>query len=131
MFGRVLLTLDGIMLLFGAYMADWNETHIHNPRWPPHAKFHNAQTMTLSLMLGMATLFFTWRTNTSAEMAKESFRIAGFLGSIYWVAGWASLLYPGTSGLDPEHGGPGFPQKYPFTTAIGLAVTGMYLEGGI
>ncbi|KAK1526744.1 hypothetical protein CPAR01_13272 [Colletotrichum paranaense] len=130
MFGRVLLTLDGIMLLFGAYMADWNETHIHNPRWPPHAKFHNAQTMTLSLILGMATLFFTWRTNTSAEMSKESFRIAGFMGSIYWVAGWASLLYPGTSGLDPEHGGPGFPQKYPFTTAIGLAVTGMYLEGG-
>lgn len=38
MFGRALLTLDSIMLLFGAFIADWNETHIHNPNWPPHAK---------------------------------------------------------------------------------------------
>lgn len=38
MLGRILLTLDGAMLLFGAFLADWNETHIHNPRWPPHAK---------------------------------------------------------------------------------------------
>ncbi|KAK1982504.1 hypothetical protein LZ30DRAFT_590414 [Colletotrichum cereale] len=130
MLGRILLTLDGVMLLCGAYIADWNETHIHNPRWPPHAKFHNAQTMTLSLILGVATLFFTWRSNASAQMAKDSLRTAGFLGSIYWVAGWASLLYPGTAGLDPEFGGPGFPQKYPFTAALGLAVTGLYLEGG-
>lgn len=86
--------------------------------------------MTLSLILGIATLFFTWRTDTSPERAKESLRIAGFLGSIYWVAGWASLLYPGTDGLNPEFGGPGFPQKYHFTAAIGLAVSGMYMEGG-
>lgn len=86
--------------------------------------------MTLSLILGVATLFFTWRTTKTPEAARESLRIAGFLGSIYWVAGWAALLYPGTDGLDPEFGGPGFPQKYPFTTAIGLAVTGTYLEGG-
>ncbi|KAK1996939.1 hypothetical protein LX36DRAFT_637143 [Colletotrichum falcatum] len=128
MLGRVLLTLDSVMLLCGAYLADWNETHIHNPRWPPHAKFHNAQTMTLSIVLGAATLFFTWRRTASAQMAKDSLRTAGFLGSVYWAAGWASLLYPGTSGLDPEFGGPGFPQKYIFTTAIGLAVTGAYLE---
>ncbi|KAK2012051.1 hypothetical protein LZ32DRAFT_605929 [Colletotrichum eremochloae] len=130
MLGRIFLTLDGVMLLFGAYLADWNETHIYNPRWPPHAKFHNAQTMTLSLILGVATLFFTWRSNASAQMAKDSLRTAGFLGSIYWAAGLASALYPGTSGLDPEFGGPGFPQKYLFTAAMGLALTGSYLEGG-
>lgn len=38
MFGRVLLTLDSVMLLFGAFLADYNHTHIFNPRWPPHAK---------------------------------------------------------------------------------------------
>ncbi|KAK2045735.1 hypothetical protein LZ31DRAFT_238595 [Colletotrichum somersetense] len=130
MLGRILLTLDGVMLLFGAYIADWNETHIYNPRWPPHAKFHNAQTMTLSLILGISTLFFAWRSNTSAQMAKDSLRTATFLGSIYWAAGWASLLYPGTSGLDPEFGGPGFPQWHIFTAGIGLAVTGLYLERG-
>jgi len=36
--GRILLTLDSVGLLFGAVIADWNETHVFNPRWPPHAK---------------------------------------------------------------------------------------------
>ncbi|OLN81941.1 hypothetical protein CCHL11_08624 [Colletotrichum chlorophyti] len=130
MLGRILLTLEGISLIFGPFMADWNETHIHNPRWPPHAKFHNAQTMTLALILGIATLFFTWRTNATPAMAKDSLRIAGFLGSIYYLAGLASIWFPGTDGLDPETGGPGFPQKYPFTIAAGLALAGTYLEGG-
>ncbi|WDK22076.1 hypothetical protein CGRA01v4_13366 [Colletotrichum graminicola] len=56
MLGRILLTLEDVMLLFGA-SAGWNETRIHNPRWPPHARFRNAQIMTLSIMLGIATLF--------------------------------------------------------------------------
>ncbi|KAF5610271.1 hypothetical protein F25303_14538 [Fusarium sp. NRRL 25303] len=143
MIGQIFLTLDGILLLFGAFISDWNETHIYNPRWPPHAnwadggraalcvpaRFHNAHTMTLSLMLGVMTLFFTWRPNTSPQTARDSFRIAGALGSVYWITGFASLLFPGTDGLDPEFGGPGFPQKYAFSAGIGLAVTGMLLEG--
>lgn len=36
--GKILLTIDAIGLLFGAPIADMNETHQHNPRWPPHAK---------------------------------------------------------------------------------------------
>lgn len=87
--------------------------------------------MTLSFILGAATLYFTWRSSSSGTEAKESFRIAGFLGSIYWVAGFISTLYPGTNGLDVEFGGPGFPQKYIFTPALGLAITGMCLESGL
>ncbi|KAI3572695.1 hypothetical protein IWW34DRAFT_761751 [Fusarium oxysporum f. sp. albedinis] len=128
MIGRIFFTLDGLMLCFGAFIADWNETHIFNSRWPPHAKFHNAQTMTLSAILGLATFYFTWRKNSSPERAKESLYIAAFIGSIYWVAGFISLLYPGTNGLDPEFGGPGFPQKYPFTISLGFVITGLYLE---
>jgi hypothetical protein len=38
MLGRIFLTLDAIGLLLGAPIADYNHTHIFNPRWPPHAK---------------------------------------------------------------------------------------------
>lgn len=39
MLGRILLTVDAVTLLFGAWAADYNtDTHIFNPRWPPHAK---------------------------------------------------------------------------------------------
>ncbi|KAH8837127.1 hypothetical protein MCOR27_006754 [Pyricularia oryzae] len=123
MLGRVLLTVDCIGLLFGAIIADWNETHVYNSRWPPHAKFHNAQTITLSVILGLATLFLTWRPylqdtsgpkRLSPELARDSLRMAAFTGSIYWIAGLAAAFFPGTSGLDPEFGGPGFPQKWLF-----------------
>lgn len=49
--GRTLLGLVGVTTSVGGYIADWNETHIYNPRWPPHAKFHNGQTMSMYLPL--------------------------------------------------------------------------------
>ena len=39
--GRTILTLVAIVTAVGGYIADWNHTHVYNPRWPPHAKFHN------------------------------------------------------------------------------------------
>lgn len=39
MLGRALLTIDSLGLLLGAWFADYNsDSHIFNPRWPPHAK---------------------------------------------------------------------------------------------
>ena len=48
--------------------------------------------------------------------------ISAFTGSIYWAAGVAAILFPGTMGLDPEFGGPGFPQAPVF---IGLGLCGL------
>ncbi|KAL1638638.1 hypothetical protein SLS58_008756 [Diplodia intermedia] len=59
--GQALLTLVGLTTSFGCYLADWNDTHIYHPRWLPHAKFHNGQTMSMGLLLGLATLWYTWR----------------------------------------------------------------------
>ncbi|KAK1585762.1 uncharacterized protein LY79DRAFT_591247 [Colletotrichum navitas] len=99
MLGRILLTLEGVMLLFGV-LADWNETPIHSPRWPPHA------------------------SNASTQTAKDSLRTAGFLGPIYWEADWASLLCPGTSGLDLEFGGPGASECVGGDTGTGVPCCG-------
>lgn len=38
MLGRILLSVDSVFLIFASVLADWNETHIYNTRWPPHAK---------------------------------------------------------------------------------------------
>ncbi|EPX57315.1 hypothetical protein D187_007069 [Cystobacter fuscus DSM 2262] len=45
--GRWLISLVALLALIGPYGADWNETHLFNPHWSPHAKFHDAQTMLL------------------------------------------------------------------------------------
>ncbi|KAI0388927.1 hypothetical protein F5Y17DRAFT_451089 [Xylariaceae sp. FL0594] len=151
MLGRALLTIDAFLLLVGAPMADYGPTHMKNPNWPPHAKFHNGQTINLSLILGVATLFLTWRrsslpsfTDTSSSsssardkeavaklllLQKQNMKMAAFTGSIYWIAGLAAILYPGTMGLDPEFGGPGFPQAPLFAFAAACGIVGSWLVG--
>ncbi|KAH9908172.1 hypothetical protein F4778DRAFT_466254 [Xylariomycetidae sp. FL2044] len=122
MLGRLLLTIDAAGLLLGAPIADYGHTHMFNPNWPPHAKFHNGQTMTLSVLLGLATLFYTWRKPLTPTLRKEFMSISAFVGSIYWLAGLAAILFPGTMGLDPEFGGPAFPQAPLF---VGFALCGL------
>ena len=129
MLGKIFLTIDALGLLFGAPIADYNDTHIFNPRWPPHAKFHAAHTISLSVLLGLATLFYTWRPDwPSAEVRRASLSTAAFTGTIYWLAGMAAILYPNTDGLDPEFGGPGFPQLPVFSAFAASAVVGWVLE---
>lgn len=82
------------------------------------------------------TLFLTYRPDlTSAPSAqvlrKESFKLAAFTGSIYWLAGLAAYCFPGSDGLDPEFGGPGFPQGPMFTVFTSCALLGAWLEGRV
>ncbi|CAN8103899.1 unnamed protein product [Discula destructiva] len=133
MLGRLLLTVDALGLVLGAWIADYNSpSHIFNPRWPPHAKFHCGQTIGLSTALGAATLFFTWRpllvAGTSREVARDSIRMAAFTGSVYWATGLTAILFPGSAGLDPEFGGPGFPQMPAFVGLGACGLVGAYLS---
>ncbi|KAI8632896.1 hypothetical protein F5Y19DRAFT_333180 [Xylariaceae sp. FL1651] len=128
MLGRILLTVDTLLLLLGAPIADYGPTHMFNPNWPPHARFHNGQTINLSLLLGLTTLFYTWRSAATPTLKKEYMLVTALTGSFYWIAGMAAILYPGTMGLDPEFGGPGFPQAPLFAFAAVCGLLGSFLE---
>jgi hypothetical protein len=39
--GRLFIVVGNLLYAVGAFIADYNETHVKNPRWPPHARFHN------------------------------------------------------------------------------------------
>ena len=67
MVGLLLLTAANLFQVIGTYAADWNETHIYNRNWPPHAKFHNAQTMAMAVVLAVASLYFVWRKRGDAS----------------------------------------------------------------
>jgi hypothetical protein len=96
-----LVTTVAVLTSFLAYVFDWNETHVYNPNWPPHAKFHNAQTLLLGTLLGMLSLVLLW--------GKHDLRSAVLTCSLYWLAQLGSLAFPGTALMDPEfrnrHGG--------------------------
>ena len=96
---RLLFTLSAIGLSVGAHVADLSPSHIFNDRWPPHAKFHTGQTLSMSLLLSLLTIFFAWR-NTS-DQREAVFATAGFAAA-YWVTQATAIAYPNTAFYDPE-----------------------------
>lgn len=93
--GKVLLTLSAVWSACGSYRFDWNETHIHNPDWPPHAKFHNAQTMSTGAVLGAAAAYVLW--GRRGPWTKARLQVATAAASVYWLTQLSATLYPGTA----------------------------------
>jgi hypothetical protein len=113
--GKLILSLFAIFAGVGAYAADWNETHIYNPNWPPHAKFHNAQTMLMGTFLGLSSLFFLWRRQGTP---RDNLDAGATLAALYYVTQSGSILFPGTAAIDPE-----FVDKYPQPKVAGIPLT--------
>src|SRR5713226_3933463 len=88
------VTVVAILTSWLAYVFDWNETNVYNPKWPPHAKFHNAQTLLLGPLLGAVSLWLLWH--------KHDLHPAVLTCSLYWIAQLGSLAFPGTALMDPE-----------------------------
>lgn len=98
--GAVLLnTLLG-PLLADLVIPEVANLHLHNPAWPPHAKFHDAQYIGMGLLLGVIGLVVL---SGRAGDQRARFRLAAALGAVTWLAMFGALLFPGTAAQDPEH----------------------------
>lgn len=119
---RAILSVLAGLTAVGGYLADWNETHVFNPRWPPHAKFHNGQTMSTGLCLGLATAYYTWRpTNTGTiSGAMDNLFTATIFSSLYWITQVSAILYPGSDWCDEEFRHLGTPQKRGAPVLLGM-----------
>lgn len=122
--GKVLISLVAAETAAGPYMFDWNETHIYNPTWPPHAKFHNAQTMSMGAALATASLWQLWKGSGDAREALDD---AAISAALYWVTQISALLYPGSKAVDPP-GTARFPQAKFALPSLALVALGYLLE---
>jgi hypothetical protein len=95
--GRFLLTLTSTWSAAGSYVFDWNDTHIHNPEWSPHAKFHNAQSMSMGVFLGVPALWALWGRGPWDRRALDAATLAA---SGYWITQLSAVAYPGTALFD-------------------------------
>ena len=109
---RILFTVSAIGLTVGAHVADLSPSHMFNDRWPPHAKFHTGQTLSMSLLLSLLTICFAWRK--TSDQREAVLATAGFAAT-YWVTQATAILYPNTAFYDPEFITPSsFPLVFPF-----------------
>jgi hypothetical protein len=93
--GKSLLTF-----LLGAYLAitvlfDWNQTHVFNPTWPPHARFHTAYGSVVAWSVVAIAVWLLWRRSTEPEVGVK---VALLVQLALWTPFlYLTLLVPGTS----------------------------------
>ncbi|GAA1931615.1 hypothetical protein GCM10009753_76810 [Streptantibioticus ferralitis] len=122
--GKVLISLVAVETAVGPYKFDWNETHIYNPAWPPHAKFHNAQTMSMGGALGGVSLWHLWKGSGDTREALDA---AAICAALYWVTNISALCYPGSKAVDPPDTA-SFPQAKFALPSLALVALGYLLE---
>jgi len=109
--GRALLRSVAALTAAGGFAADWNRTHLFNPTWPPHAKFHDAQTIALGALLGGAGLYYLGRNGNRGDGRDSSgsdLLLGTLLPAFFWLAQGSAFAFPNAQGLEAE-----FPQYVP------------------
>lgn len=114
--GRSVLYAVAGATAIGGFAADWNRTHLFNPSWPPHAKFHDALTISVGALLGGGGIYFLRRSgnnlnNRSSRKDRDrdlDLALGAALPAVFWASQGLAFAYPGTRGLEAE-----FPQYVP------------------
>ncbi|WP_283136942.1 DUF6640 family protein [Rhizohabitans arisaemae] len=101
---RTLITIVGVITMVGAVLADLvipelAVQHAFNPAWPPHAKFHDAQYMVMTVLLGLIGLALAVRRGRNMRVRLLS---AAAVLATPWLGMFGALLFPGTAAYDPE-----------------------------
>ncbi|MFD8098559.1 DUF6640 family protein [Nocardia fluminea] len=104
---RVLAVLVAVVTAFGALLADFvipagAAQHLRNDAWPPHAKFHDAQYIVMSIMLGVLALTVLLRRDGATRSRVWT---ACAILATPWLGLLAALVFPGTAIHDPEFAG--------------------------
>ena len=86
-------------LLYDAVLPRTARMHLYNPNWPPHAKFHNGQTMLLGVFLGALALILLFGFQ---PLTRPVFLTASAVAGAYFVSMAFAQLFPGTAWVDPE-----------------------------
>ncbi len=101
--GRTILLTAAAFTAAGGFLFDWNKTHLFNPNWTPHAKFHDAMTIMQAAFLGTTSFYLLTKQNSPAQTNLTG---ATILPSFFWASMASSFAFPGAKGLEAE-----FPEK--------------------
>src|SRR4051812_19649895 len=128
--GRKALRALALTTAISGFVADWNRTHLFNPTWPPHARFHDAMTIALGTGLGSTALYLLRDRADRREVA-----VGAALPVLFWASMGAAFAFPGTAGLEaefpqyvPRVGGVWINERFPSALMIAAAAVAYALE---
>ena len=87
-------------LLCWSAVADWNNSHIFNQRWPSHARFHGVVALTMTSTLASLNLWSIWSDSTDQRTGRL---YAAAIPVGYWAPILVAPLVRGTGVDDPPH----------------------------
>lgn len=91
---KILLSVLVVVSTIVSIIADWNSSHLFNPDWPPHARFHDMMLLTLLAGLLPLLLWLLWRKSPEPEVAVK---VATTVLVVFWGSFYVNFLIPGTS----------------------------------
>jgi hypothetical protein len=100
---RLLLTGAAVGTIVGTGRADLNDTHVFNPEWMPHARFHGAAGWGTVSGAQLLALWLLWRPASSAAEEELAVKIAALLPAITWLPFFPAAALPG-SGVEDHPG---------------------------
>ena len=77
------------VLVVGAVVStavDWNTTHLFNPDWHPHARFHGALFLLILDFMSVVALWLLWRQSKEPAIGVK-------VAALFSVAVWAPFFY--------------------------------------
>lgn len=74
---KLLITIGVAFYLLVIPPLEWNQSHVFNADWPPHARFHEVWQLATNIMLGLLVLWLTWQRDKITIAAMISLCVMG------------------------------------------------------
>jgi hypothetical protein len=93
--GRALLTFVVAVFPIAGALADWNRSHLFNPAWHPHAKYHGLSMLLIVICVSAVAIWLLWRRSLEPQVG---IKVAVLVSLILWTPFlYAVHLVPGSS----------------------------------
>jgi hypothetical protein len=113
--GKAILTFALAAFPIGGALADWNKSHLFNPAWHPHAKYHGLSMLLIVFCIAAICIWLLWRRSLEPELG---IKVAVLFSLTLWTPFlYAVHLVPGSS---LWVGDPATPVPYPQVAGITL-----------
>lgn len=98
--GTLIISFAVFTTALVSVIVDWNSSHIFNPDWPPHARFHDVLLLIFMSQLAVLFLWLMWKPGAGWSEHVYGFLYVAFFWSPFF---YITFLVPSSSlGLEPE-----------------------------